>query len=70
MSPGQQAAEVKVGLPPCRHYWVIETPTGPTSPGLCRLCGERREFKNYLEGHNWEEELFPTLQEYPRSGRD
>ncbi len=32
----------------CRHYWVIESPAGRTSRGVCSLCGAQREFKNYL----------------------
>lgn len=27
------------------HHWRIETPNGPTSPGVC-ACGEQREFRN------------------------
>lgn len=23
----------------CRHHWLIESPHGPTSMGICRLCG-------------------------------
>jgi len=30
----------------CRHYWVIETASGPTSRGVCKICGEEREFQN------------------------
>lgn len=33
----------------CRHYWLIDTPSGPVSRGVCKLCGEEREFKNYLD---------------------
>ena len=32
----------------CRHYWVIESPAGRMSKGVCRLCGAQREFRNYL----------------------
>ena len=32
----------------CRHHWLIETPEGPTSLGICRLCGEERMFENNL----------------------
>lgn len=32
----------------CRHFWVIETPNGPVSRGVCRLCGEKKEFSNYI----------------------
>lgn len=34
---------------PCRHHWVIETPHGPLSRGVCRLCGVVREFKNFWD---------------------
>lgn len=30
----------------CPHYWVIRPPEGPTSIGICRLCGAKREFEN------------------------
>ncbi|MBI4200560.1 MAG: hypothetical protein HY535_08840 [Chloroflexi bacterium] len=52
-----QAAE------PCRHHWLIEPPQGPTSPGVCLLCGARREFKNYLENVGWE---VSTASRHPR----
>lgn len=30
----------------CHHYWVIEAPEGPTSRGVCKFCGEVKEFYN------------------------
>ena len=33
----------------CRHHWIIEAPTGPVSNGVCQVCGQVREFKNYIE---------------------
>ena len=30
----------------CRHYWRIESPKGPTSRGVCKLCGEEKDFYN------------------------
>jgi hypothetical protein len=30
----------------CRHYWVIEAADGPVSQGVCKFCGEKREFLN------------------------
>ena len=30
----------------CRHYWIIEAPTGPVSRGKCQHCGQVREFQN------------------------
>ena len=34
----------------CSHHWVIEGARGPTSKGICRLCGAEKGFRNYLEG--------------------
>lgn len=41
----------------CKHRWVIDTPAGPISKGACRICGEVREFKNYLDAPYWEDDL-------------
>ncbi len=30
----------------CRHYWHIEAASGPKSRGVCKICGEEREFLN------------------------
>ncbi len=45
--------EVPQAVLECQHHWVIQAADGPTSPGVCRLCGERREFKNYVESATW-----------------
>ena len=37
----------------CTHHWTIQPATGPVSQGVCRLCGEMREFKNYVEAATW-----------------
>lgn len=37
----------------CQHHWVIQAADGPTSPGVCRECGETRDFKNYVETATW-----------------
>ena len=37
----------------CEHYWIIESPDGPTSAGVCKVCGETRDFANYLESSAW-----------------
>ena len=39
--------------PSCQHHWVIQEADGPISVGLCRECGEIKEFKNYLEASHW-----------------
>ncbi|MFH1140799.1 MAG: hypothetical protein V1724_03815 [Chloroflexota bacterium] len=49
-----ERAEENVVL--CRHYWVIDSAGGPTSKGVCRLCGVQRQFKNYLEDAPWDNE--------------
>ena len=38
----------------CSHHWVIEGAGGPTSKGICRLCGAEKDFRNYLEGARWD----------------
>ncbi len=40
----------------CGHYWLIDSPGGPTSKGVCRLCGIERQFRNYLENARWDED--------------
>ena len=32
----------------CRHHWRIEEAQGPTSMGVCKLCGMAREFLNTI----------------------
>ena len=39
--------------PICRHHWVIQPATGPISSGVCQICDETREFKNYVEASTW-----------------
>jgi len=31
----------------CIHHWMIDPPIEPTSKGVCKHCGEEREFENY-----------------------
>ena len=38
----KKSAEIKS----CRHYWNIEAASGPISRGICKICGEKREFLN------------------------
>jgi len=42
-----------IEAPTCQHQWLIESPHGPSSTGECRICGEEREFQNYIEGSAW-----------------
>ncbi len=34
----------------CEHHWVLPAPNGPLSKGVCRSCGEERDFPNYIHG--------------------
>ena len=38
----------------CRHHWIIETPHGATSRGLCKRCGASKRFPNAAEDARWE----------------
>ena len=40
----------------CSHHWVIESPNGPTSWGVCKYCGARKEFNNHLPFSSWDED--------------
>ncbi len=39
--------------PQCRHHWVIQPADGLVSQGVCQVCGEIRDFKNYVEAGPW-----------------
>jgi len=45
----------------CRHHWLIESPHGATSMGICKLCGAQKEFRNSAHGWLWEDEPFSEL---------
>jgi len=54
--------------PDCRHHWLIESPQGPTSMGICKLCGEQKEFRNSASDLLWEDEPLSELS-YGRWGK-
>ena len=35
------------------HHWILEAAAGPSSPGVCRLCQEKKDFLNYVEPTAW-----------------
>ena len=37
----------------CVHHWIIGNPEGPTSMGICKICGVDKEFANFFEGSSW-----------------
>ena len=45
----------------CRHHWIIESPHGPTSQGVCKLCGAVRDFINYVPDMRWGDEISALL---------
>ena len=38
----------------CVHHWLIEAPEGPVSKGICKKCGEEKEFQNYFPYSSWD----------------
>jgi len=40
----------------CKHHWVIDSPNGPTSVGVCKICGEKSDFRNSMPGSGWDRE--------------
>lgn len=38
----------------CQHRWIIETPHGATSRGVCKRCGTAKRFPNAAEDALWE----------------
>lgn len=47
----------------CRHHWVIESPQGPTSMGMCKLCGAQREFSNSATDFLWEDQPLSEISQ-------
>ena len=42
---------------PTKHHWILETPNGKLSEGICKNCGESKMFPNILP---WMEEGNPS----------
>ncbi len=40
--------------PQCTHHWLIDPPSGPTSRGRCKRCGEERFFINSTADWVWD----------------
>ena len=39
----------------CVHHWLIETPNGRESTGVCKRCGVTKEFANSTDQVMWEQ---------------
>jgi len=48
----KERAQEKPDKDECHHYWIIEIADGPTSRGVCKYCGESREFLNAFPAFN------------------
>lgn len=46
MSTKLAPRESKRATSKCQHRWIIETPHGKTSRGLCKRCGVTKRFPN------------------------
>jgi hypothetical protein len=49
----ERSAEPSADPAACSHRWRIAAPNGPTSPGVCRLCGATRDFPNVSDESVW-----------------
>jgi hypothetical protein len=47
----------------CVHFWVIDTPHGPTSAGRCKYCGMTKEFLNVWTDSFNEHQVAPPAEE-------
>jgi hypothetical protein len=47
--------------PSCRHHWLIESPAGSTSVGVCKNCGARKEFYNSTPETVWDSDTTVDL---------
>ena len=52
-APTSESENTEAAVEVCRHHWVIQPADGPVSNGSCQICGENREFKNYVESATW-----------------
>ena len=41
--------EKRINSEVCSHYWMIGTPNGDTCKGICKFCGEEKEFASSFE---------------------
>ena len=54
----------------CRHHWLIESPHGATSMGVCKICGEEREFRNSASDSLWEGDPMASANRLANGGRE
>ena len=44
----QEKIREPVAKDQCSHYWIIGVANGPKSKGVCKYCGEARDFLNSM----------------------
>ena len=49
---GKKVLEEDLTEDACPHFWDIESANGPSSKGVCRNCGETKEFLNAFPAFN------------------
>ena len=62
-------ASTEDNVPSCQHHWVIQDALGPKSIGMCRVCGDFKEFKSYLDASHWGDDRSRTEQRGELLGR-
>lgn len=62
-SSSQQAA-TGGAFEECVHFWLIESPNGPTSLGVCKLCGRTQAFRNSLTTSTWNKGLLRRADDW------
>ena len=60
----ENTTEEAKAQPECHHHWIIESPHGPTSKGVCKYCGAEKDFINYSPDL-WRGDDISTLFELP-----
>ena len=48
-TPIFEVENVRVGA----DHLVIQPAMGPSSEGICQICGESKDFQNYVEAASW-----------------
>jgi hypothetical protein len=48
-----QAIKKRAAHGTCTHHWVIATPDGHFSRGICKHCGSERDFENSETERLW-----------------
>ena len=49
MRKSNAVLEKPAGKVACQHHWLIEPANGLTSFGICKNCGERKQFLNVIQ---------------------